>query len=116
MIRRPPRSTRTDTLFPYTTLFRSTVTTFCIVNVPFLGQKIEPPYVSAYILLDGADIALQHLILGIPAERSEEHKSELQSLMRISYAVLCLKKKKKNQSSPDTKTPPQPDIAVKIQA
>lgn len=44
-----------------------TVTTFCIVNVPFLGQKIEPPYVSAYILLDGADIALQHLILDLPA-------------------------------------------------
>jgi uncharacterized OB-fold protein len=45
-----------------------TVTTYCIVNVPFLGQKIQPPYVSAYILLDGADIALQHLILDIPAE------------------------------------------------
>jgi uncharacterized OB-fold protein len=45
-----------------------TVTTFCIVNVPFLGQKITPPYVSAYILLDGADIALQHLILDLPAE------------------------------------------------
>jgi uncharacterized OB-fold protein len=45
-----------------------TVTTFCIVNVPFLGQKIKPPYVSAYILLDGADIALQHLILEIPVE------------------------------------------------
>lgn len=45
-----------------------TVTTFCVVNVPFLGQKITPPYVSAYILLDGADIALQHLILDIPAE------------------------------------------------
>jgi uncharacterized OB-fold protein len=45
-----------------------TVTTFCIVNVPFLGQKILPPYVSAYILLDGADIALQHLILDIPAD------------------------------------------------
>ncbi|HKY58989.1 MAG TPA: OB-fold domain-containing protein [Aeromicrobium sp.] len=45
-----------------------TVTTFCIVNVPFLGQKITPPYVSAYILLDGADIALQHLILDIPAD------------------------------------------------
>ena len=44
------------------------VTTFCIVNVPFLGQKITPPYVSAYILLEGADIAFLHLILGIPAE------------------------------------------------
>jgi uncharacterized OB-fold protein len=44
-----------------------TITTFCIVNVPFLGQKILPPYVSAYVLLDGADIAVLHLILGIPA-------------------------------------------------
>ncbi|GEP38268.1 DNA-binding protein [Nocardioides psychrotolerans] len=45
-----------------------TITTFCIVNVPFLGQKIAPPYVSAYVLLDGADIALLHLILGVPAD------------------------------------------------
>ena len=47
---------------------RGTVTTFCIVNVPFMGQKITPPYVSAYVLLDGADIAFLHLILDIPAE------------------------------------------------
>jgi uncharacterized OB-fold protein len=46
---------------------RGTVTTFCIVNVPFLGQKITPPYVSAYVLLDGADIAFLHLILGVDA-------------------------------------------------
>lgn len=46
-----------------------TITTFCIVNVPFLGQKIKPPYVSAYVLLDGADIAVLHLILGVPAEK-----------------------------------------------
>lgn len=45
-----------------------TITTFCVVNVPFLGQKITPPYVSAYVLLDGADIAVLHLILGVPAE------------------------------------------------
>jgi uncharacterized OB-fold protein len=45
-----------------------TVTTFCVVNVPFLGQKITPPYVSAYVLLDGADIAFLHLIQGIPAD------------------------------------------------
>jgi uncharacterized OB-fold protein len=45
-----------------------TVTTFCIVNVPFMGQKIKPPYVSAYVLLDGADIAFLHLILDVPAE------------------------------------------------
>jgi hypothetical protein len=47
---------------------RGTVTTFCIVNVPFLGQKIQPPYVAAYVLLDGADIAFLHLILDLPAE------------------------------------------------
>ena len=47
---------------------RGTVTTFCIVNVPFMGQKIKPPYVSAYVLLDGADIAFLHLILDVPAE------------------------------------------------
>src|SRR3546814_11051251 len=71
MIRRPPRSTRTDTLFPYTTLFRSQ-------------------------LVGGGDV--QHVqalnAAGAPASRSEEHTSELQSLMRISYAVFCLKKKK----------------------
>ncbi|HEX2176029.1 MAG TPA: Zn-ribbon domain-containing OB-fold protein [Nocardioidaceae bacterium] len=44
------------------------VTTFCIVNVPFMGQKITPPYVSAYVLLDGADIAFLHLILGCPVD------------------------------------------------
>lgn len=47
---------------------RGMVTTFCVVSVPFLGQKIEPPYVAAYVLLDGADIAFQHLILGCPAD------------------------------------------------
>jgi uncharacterized OB-fold protein len=47
---------------------RGTVTTFCIVNVPFAGQRVTPPYVAAYVLIDGADIALQHLILGCPAD------------------------------------------------
>src|SRR3546814_1286229 len=99
MIRRPPRSTRTDTLFPYTTLFRSQVT---IVN---RSDKI----------LRGYDEQIRDRLLQIsmtkgiafrfnaPFEkvvkndvgRSEEHTSELQSLMRISYAVFCLKKKKK---------------------
>src|SRR3546814_6796392 len=74
MIRRPPRSTRTDTLFPYTTLFRSPssgVTTF---------EPMISPFASA-----GA--------MWVTLARSEEHTSELQSLMRISYAVFCLKKK-----------------------
>src|SRR3546814_19754542 len=72
MIRRPPRSTRTDTLFPYTTLFRS--------QQHALVTNVDVPY-----------RLLCHLLIGSP--RSEEHTSELQSLMRISYAVFCLKKK-----------------------
>src|SRR3546814_3119421 len=82
MIRRPPRSTRTDTLFPYTTLFRS------------------PPDPSRRVLLDLTEadgmfqnrMQCRHRPCG--DTRSEEHTSELQSLMRISYAVFCLKKKK----------------------
>src|SRR3546814_4871150 len=80
MIRRPPRSTRTDTLFPYTTLFRSPGPRICRACAWLTGE-----YAFA---LDKRDIyGRVHL-------RSEEHKSELQSLMRISYAVFCLKKKK----------------------
>src|SRR3546814_5384310 len=91
MIRRPPRSTRTDTLFPYTTLFRSLVST----DVGYSPEGI---------------ITFERLRLGAPQfritsgsgrydpaggiVRSEEHTSELQSLMRISYAVFCLKKTK----------------------
>src|SRR3546814_10083530 len=84
MIRRPPRSTRTDTLFPYTTLFRS-----YLLHGASFGQKMihkgigdlqyTPPYWKFSRRL---------------TFRSEEHTSELQSLMRISYAVFCLKKKK----------------------
>src|SRR3546814_10025302 len=84
MIRRPPRSTRTDTLFPYTTLFRSQLD-------HQLGQALE----AADGPLDGLAAGLE-LGLG-QARRSEEHTSELQSLMRISYAVFCLKKKKKKR-------------------
>src|SRR3546814_1145016 len=89
MIRRPPRSTRTDTLFPYTTLFRSVAADAppvitgvgCAFHVP--GSL--PGEGETQIFLATAD--------GSPV-RSEEHTSELQSLMRISYAVFCLKKKK----------------------
>src|SRR3546814_9622847 len=87
MIRRPPRSTRTDTLFPYTTLFRS-ATRMVLCS----GQPANYAGIAAVALADvtmaGADFTI--------ADRSEEHTSELQSLMRISYAVFCLKKKKKN--------------------
>src|SRR3546814_15738216 len=76
MILRPPRSTRTDTLFPYTTLFRSAVAP---------GAATAPTTTSP-----GATLSTKP---GFPSHRSEEHTSELQSLMRISYAVFCLKKK-----------------------
>src|SRR3546814_8848090 len=91
MIRRPPRSTRTDTLFPYTTLFRSSARG----RLPLLREAsgdFSP-------LLRGA------LRRRLPPQerngslRSEEHTSELQSLMRISYAVFCLKKKKNNRNT-----------------
>src|SRR3546814_3380629 len=103
MIRRPPRSTRTDTLFPYTTLFRSTE--LGIVTVLKPADQLRKPgscgkvYGGIEVKLvrdDGTDADV-----GEPGElfirttlRSEEHTSELQSLMRISYAVFCLKKKK----------------------
>src|SRR3546814_10759639 len=101
MIRRPPRSTRTDTLFPYTTLFRSgragelgflddIVERNALVGDAVAGEDartMEPPFVAAehqVRIRNQADAG----------RRSEEHTSELQSLMRISYAVFCLKKKK----------------------
>src|SRR3546814_1094472 len=80
MIRRPPRSTRTDTLFPYTTLFRSWLDT----------EKQSAPRSRAR---RASSTRMTPLII-IGPSRSEEHTSELQSLMRISYAVFCLKKKK----------------------
>src|SRR3546814_5891267 len=94
MVRRPPTSTRTDTLFPYTTLFRSD---------EHLGDRAFEADLDAHVPADlGHD-------LGDPAHaadavaprallRSEEHTSELQSLMRHSYAVFCLKKKNMNKS------------------
>src|SRR3546814_8860817 len=96
IIRRPPRSTRTDTLFPYTPLFRSLEVSMInfdtIVSFDFETKKIE----------DGGPLLPKPVGCAInigrgPSRywaRSEEHTSELQSLMRISYAVFCLKKKK----------------------
>src|SRR3546814_4436808 len=83
MIRRPPRSTRTDTLFPYTTLFRSDP-----VVVPAATSAAADAMPAA---VPGA--AAPTVTAGDDMQRSEEHTSELQSLMRISYAVFCLKKK-----------------------
>src|SRR3546814_9236259 len=84
MIRRPPRSTRTDTLFPYTTLFRSAPT------CTGLPSSASPPTGRTSRARAPARAAT---IDGSASCRSEEHTSELQSLMRISYAVFCLKKK-----------------------
>src|SRR3546814_5528717 len=106
MIRRPPRSTRTDTLFPYTTLFRSDVARNRRRRCHRTGHqdRLEQarPLALAFRLcqfrcnndptLDTPDLAINTV------HRSEEHTSELQSLMRISYAVFCLKKKKYNKN------------------
>src|SRR3546814_4971221 len=113
MIPRPPRSTRTDTLFPYTTLFRSTDanvmffedTIFKLVQ-HFKNKKVAQ--VAANIIKVSADkqgiakqeinyIQFENKIKYAESRRSEEHTSELQSLMRISYAVFCLTKKKYTQ-------------------
>src|SRR3546814_6289573 len=101
MIRRPPRSTRTDTLFPYTTLFRSAQTD---AEDHLLSESIEIRNLHAGLRL-GLAYRLSRLRRWRQARRtddrrrSEEHTSELQSLMRISYAVFCLKKKKEVQIS-----------------
>src|SRR3546814_8950422 len=87
MIRRPPRSTRTDTLFPYTTLFRSVRQ---LPQMPSEHEKLTLILCSRRVsrmVLPGATMRI----------RSEEHTSELQSLMRTSYAVFCLKKKNQPQ-------------------
>src|SRR3546814_10725468 len=97
MIRRPPISTRTDTLFPYTTLFRSAIYVAAGV-VEVEGQRFEAGQMLVFApgqpVMIGA--VTRASVMGLGGEpRSEEHTSELQSLMRISYAVFCLKKKKK---------------------
>src|SRR3546814_1633882 len=100
MIRRPPGSTRTDTLFPYTTLFRSTKLGAALHYTPnydlMLGLELDATDTGKN---ENFGITVQNsggrtvMLTGV-ASRSEEHTSELQSLMRISYAVFCLKKKK----------------------
>src|SRR3546814_6704699 len=97
MIRRPPRSTRTDTLFPYTTLFRSRLPLVAVAQESLaiaLHGAIEIIEIGVLAIAGGIDA--RRLAVGVAADdlRSEEHTSELQSLMRISYAVFCLKKKK----------------------
>src|SRR3546814_2259395 len=102
MIRRPPRSTRTDTLFPYTTLFLSLLE-LERPGADILGDLLVRRGLGDTLRHHERDVGArlrqrqQHQAvwrLQVHAERSEEHTSELQSLMRISYAVFCLKKKK----------------------
>src|SRR3546814_7958679 len=99
MIRRPPRSTRTDTLFPYTTLFRSAGAAcmnllHAATAMGFAGGWLTGWAAYSNRVRDAFGAAPERI-----AGRSEEHTSELQSLMRISYAVFCLKKKK-TQANP----------------
>src|SRR3546814_6997987 len=112
MIRRPPRSTRTDTLFPYTTLFRSRRDLGKVAREQSLiivrARRTDR---GGHALAFGRDDRGEPIFVGkaeparrIVTDRSEEHTSELQSLMRISYAVFCLKKKKKHQKTRKTQT------------
>src|SRR3546814_10786968 len=100
MIRRPPRSTRTDTLFPYTTLFRSTEQGSRGTN-PVRPRHSGRLAVGGYVHrpggLDQQSGRDRRAAFDMARGRSEEHTSELPSLMRISYAVFCLKKKKKKK-------------------
>src|SRR3546814_15940488 len=91
MIRQPPRSTRTDTLFPYTTLFRSAAFDQGGVEAAdVIARRAEQQ--RGFRLVEAQQVDHRGFGFG-RRDRSEEHTSELQSLMRISYAVLCLKKK-----------------------
>src|SRR3546814_5538776 len=107
MIRRPPRSTRTDTLFPYTTLFRSAAARGLRHPAPGrrrLDRRGRPgPVVPRPRLWRPGERLHQPQRHVHDVERSEEHTSELQSLMRISYAVFCLKKKKKTCNTANRK-------------
>src|SRR3546814_4332001 len=102
MRRRPPRSTRTDTLFPYTTLFRSGRGDRQFLRsgqaVRLVTVGCQPQHLSSGKGLGDPIAATHHPQAAL--ERSEEHTSELQSLMRISYAVFCLKKKKPQRLRP----------------
>src|SRR3546814_7091651 len=97
MIRRPPRSTRTDTLFPYTTLFRSEDARPCGAG----GSLILYGRWARIVRCGDHSPFASWPGLSRPSARSEEHTSELQSLMRISYAVFCLKKKKHEPTKPE---------------
>src|SRR3546814_7905263 len=92
--RRPPMSTRTDTLFPYTTLFRSLGLLVALaVRPPLVGAAaLTAPFAASHGVAHGLELPELSSPWGYAA-RSEEHTSELQALMRISYAVICLKKK-----------------------
>src|SRR3546814_4224989 len=104
MIRRPPRSTRTDTLFPYTTLFRSLHLLMPrhtpVLSIRTLSCDAQGASFELSNSITRADRFKYHVISGEQHERSEEHTSELQSLMRTSYAVFCLKKKTSTNSLP----------------
>src|SRR3546814_4738268 len=101
MIRRPPRSTRTDTLFPDTTLFRSVQSSLNVMDMSIMGEgffmvKSTSGTTDMSFTRNGSfSVNSERFVVdsgGQALQRSEEHTSELQSLMRISYAVFCLKK------------------------
>src|SRR3546814_9833273 len=115
LIRLPPSSTPTDTLFPYTTLFRSRAEFSSedadeVLLLNERGEVCEGTITNLFVEAETGQFLTPALSSGLlpgvlRAERSEEHTSELQSLMRISYAVFCLKKKKYKHKQSDVQTP-----------
>src|SRR3546814_10067216 len=106
-IRGPPRSTRTDTLFPYTTLCRSTfgsllLAAALLMPIAAVGWMALFPTenIWPHLVRFALPVYLGNTLMLMAMVRSEEHTSELQSLMRISYAVFCLKKKKQRKQPP----------------
>src|SRR3546814_1571432 len=111
MIRQPPRSTRTDTLFPYTTRFRSLVDRqrrgvigLEIEDIGARAKRVAPRLTIAHLFFELRQHTVDDSQRGV--HRSEEHTSELQSLMRISYAVFCLQKKHHNTHNHTSTTIP----------
>src|SRR3546814_2579747 len=120
MLRRPPRSTRTDTLFPYTTLFRSLgadgpALAVLVAVAHALRRQVDQRPVEV-VAEGGPQVARIGGLRSRPQLRSEEHTSELQSLMRISYAVFCLKKKRQHQQNTPKAQLPHIGIVVDRQS
>src|SRR3546814_4140737 len=116
MRRRPPISTRTDTRFPYTTLFRSIDAERSENELHHIARRLRQHRVSSVLNLENVDVDAQMRCAAafLGGLRSEEHTSDVQSLMRFSYAVFCLQKNKKHTTHKSTVTTPRSTWTTRI--